>query len=54
MTDTAEATRSAYEYPDGPGYPDGKDALSDDRIVVIDEAVDDPHIPRSKADRTWR
>ena len=35
MTDQAEATRYAYEYRDGAGYPDENGTLSEDQIVLI-------------------
>lgn len=45
MTNPAEATRYAFEYPDEAGYPDGKGTLSQDQTVLIDEVIDDPHAP---------
>jgi len=45
MSDPAEPTRYAFEYPDEAGYPDGKGILSQDQLVLIDELLDDPHAP---------
>lgn len=45
MTAPTAPTRYAFEYPDEAGYPDGKGALSQDQIVLIDELLDDPHAP---------
>ena len=45
MTDPAEPTRYAFEYPDEAGYPDGKGTLSQDQVVLIDEVIDDHHAP---------
>jgi predicted GNAT family acetyltransferase len=41
MADPTEPTR----HGDEPGYPDGKDTLSQDQIVLIDEVFDEPHTP---------
>ena len=43
MTSPAEPARYAFEYPDEAGYPDGKGALSQDQVVLIDEVIDDPN-----------
>jgi predicted GNAT family acetyltransferase len=45
ITDPTEPTRYAFEYPDEAGYPDGKGTLSKDQIALIDELLDDPHVP---------
>ncbi|GAA3833462.1 GNAT family N-acetyltransferase [Streptomyces chiangmaiensis] len=45
MTNPTEPDRSAFEYNDEAGYPDGKGTLSQDQIVLIDEVADDPHAP---------
>ena len=45
MIDPTEPTRYAFENPDEARYPDGKGALSQDQIVLIDELLDDPHVP---------
>lgn len=45
MTDPTEATCYAFEHPDEAGYPDGKGTLSQDQAVIIDELLDDPHVP---------
>ena len=44
MTGPTAPSRYASEYPDEAGYPDGKDVLSQDRTVLID---DNPHTPAS-------
>jgi predicted GNAT family acetyltransferase len=51
MTDPAEPTRDAFEYPDEAGHPDeagqadGKGALGQDQIALIDEVSEEPHAP---------
>lgn len=45
MTEPTEQTRDAIEYPDEAGYLDGKGTLSQDQAVLIDEVIDDPHVP---------
>jgi predicted GNAT family acetyltransferase len=45
MTDPSEPSRSAEEYPDEAGYPDGKGILTQDQAVLIQEVVDDPNAP---------
>jgi predicted GNAT family acetyltransferase len=45
MAEPAEPTRYAFEYPDEAGYPDGVGTLSQDRAVLIDQVIDDPHPP---------
>ena len=45
ITDPTEPTCYASEHPDEAGYPDGKGTLSQKKIVLIDEPLDDPHVP---------
>ena len=45
MTDPTEPGRYAFEYPDEAGHADGKGALGQDQIVLIDEVTEDPHAP---------
>ena len=45
MTNPAEPTRYAFEYPDEAGYPDGKGTLSQDQVVLIDEVIADENAP---------
>jgi predicted GNAT family acetyltransferase len=47
MTGPTAPSRYASEYPDAAGYPDGKGTLSQDRTVLIDELLDNPHAPAS-------
>ena len=47
MTGPTAPSRYASEYPDEAGYPDGKGTLSQDRTVLIDELLDNPHAPVS-------
>ncbi|GAA4491433.1 hypothetical protein GCM10023191_025420 [Actinoallomurus oryzae] len=42
MTDPTEPARRA---PDEAGCPDRNGTLSKDQIVLIDEVIDDPHVP---------
>jgi hypothetical protein len=47
MTDGTEPARYASEYPDGNG------TLRQDQIVLVDEVIDDPHVPATTDSCCW-
>ncbi|ETK34834.1 GNAT family N-acetyltransferase [Microbispora sp. ATCC PTA-5024] len=50
MTDATGAARDAFAYPDEAGHPDRTGTLSQDQSVLIDELLDEPHVPAFEFD----